>query len=217
MFSRYKSKLVKIFTKRDRDGNPVSRRDVVAVYKAILRRPPTEEQIKGHVRSRIALRLLIRSLMATEEFCARNGISREFLDAGPEYHRHNGIGYFSPTELRTSDAAIPRVLLVGRCFLECWPGKLKRDGIQTPIGYLLLSSRPPSLPPRPIADYAFQIGQIPLRLVLFDSDYAEWVRAPFGDHAATQKLLEQCYARIDFLLDRLLIWSDRIPMFVTNF
>jgi FkbH-like protein len=217
MLARYKRQVIKVISKRNRDGDPVSRRDVVAVYKGLLRRQPSAEQVKAHVKSGVALRLLIRSIIEGAEFRERHGIADDPRAAVADYASHDGPGYFAPRDLRAQDAHDSRVLLVGGCFLECWPGKLARDGVETPIDYLLLSPQPPAQPPHPFESYAFQIGQIQLRGILFDDDYAEWVRAPHGDPDATRKLLDACCGRIDFWLDRLLIWSDRIPVFVTNF
>ena len=196
----------------------ITKRDVIGVYRALLGRDPeSPEVIRQYTRSGYSLDELIKGIMGSEEFAATYIPPVDRRKQVTDFAMHNGSRYTSPADLAVRGSGLKRILLFGTCLLATWPEVLGEEGFSAPIDYLTVNPYLPSLPPHPFADYAFQVTQIPLRALLFDPDYAEWLRSPYGDEAATEKLFSSARDKIDYWLEHLLVWSDRIPIFVMNF
>lgn len=117
-----------------------------------------------------------------------------------------------------SPKLLRRVLLVGSCFVSGWGGILQliqrqaeSDFMQWGPGITLMPE-----PPRPVADYDFQIVQLPLRAVLPDGSY---FRLNYKNLSDYQELFECCKDKVDRYLADMMLWNSKhgILTFVPNF
>ena len=103
------------------------------------------------------------------------------------------VHFRAPTELSVSPAGPEHVLVLGEC-VGAWLGDAAMS-IGCSIDFLLINNFAllPESPPSRVADYDFQIIQIPLRSILPEWEYLE---LPFGDENAWLQLLETSCQRL---------------------
>ncbi len=113
-------------------------------------------------------------------------------------HQFDGAQFRVPRDLSRTPVELSSVLVLGECV-----GSWLADGaasIGSEHDFLLINNYSvlPDSPPRPAADYDFQLIQLPLRSVLPEWDY---LRLPFDDESAWQKLLETSRSRLGQMVD----------------
>ncbi len=128
------------------------------------------------------------------------------------------ISYRCPQELAVSAIPLHRVMVIGSCLISGFPIYIESAKDGCPCDYLLVNNAPqlPQLPPHPIAEYDFQLLQIPLRTIMPDGAF---YRLPFHDVAAHAELFEQCCDRIAEFLAATMRWNldHGVLTFVWNF
>jgi FkbH-like protein len=193
----------------------INAEDVYSAYRAILKRDPENQDVIDYwVNGDFTLDALIGTFINSREF-AMNFAPLPSEVAG--FSDHNGRYYTVPQDLRATDTQLKRVVLQGSCLMDAWLSVLQKQGVQTPIDIVLFTSDMPETPPYPFEDYSFHIAQIPLRGVLLEGSYSEWLRAPIDDQDATDRLLREACEIIDFWMVRIKKWAAHIPTFVINF
>ena len=126
--------------------------------------------------------------------------------------------YRCPTELAVAPPAVQRVIVVGSCMMEGVPRAIEAVDPGCQCGYFLTNhaGQLPAAPPHPIADYDFQIVQVPIRSVLPDSSY---FRLSYADLAAYQALFDSACQNLRQLLAGAMRWNSEhgLLSFVYNF
>ncbi|WP_336490444.1 HAD-IIIC family phosphatase [Methylobacterium nigriterrae] len=126
--------------------------------------------------------------------------------------------FLFPSDLRASDAAIRRCLLVGSCMSEDFLRFMRANHAGVPIDHMLfnnVSTLPPA-PPNPVEAYDFQIVQLPARYILTDQIVRfDEVQKP----GRADDLLRSALATLELMLDCALEYNRRhgLLTFVTNF
>jgi FkbH-like protein len=127
--------------------------------------------------------------------------------------RHNGAAALTPTDLRVTELAVRRVLVVGSCLAETWAA-----AIPVPTDFVLTNdlNELPAAPPQPADAYDVQIVQLPLRWPMPD---AQLWHVAFADSAAYAAELEASIERMRVALALACAWNVRygLPTLVTNF
>jgi FkbH-like protein len=129
-----------------------------------------------------------------------------------------GEQYAAPTTLALTASPIQRVLVVGSCLASGLPIAFENTFVGCEADFVLvnnLSPLPDSLPAE-VAEYDFQILQIPLRSVMPEAGY---LLLNFHDISGYKTFFEACCAKIDASLAEYLKWnvSSGLLAFVTNF
>jgi FkbH-like protein/FkbM family methyltransferase len=124
-----------------------------------------------------------------------------------------------PNELKMSDTAIRRALVVGSCFSEAIAHQIHRvfkgGAVADHITYNFAGELP-DRPPRPVAEYAFQVVVLPLRTVMPETMFMALAWDDFAGY-------ERCYSHSERVLIQLLtgalVYNERhgVTTFVTNF
>lgn len=122
-----------------------------------------------------------------------------------------------PTALQVTETPLRRVLIVGSCMVEGFPEWLVNAQPRSEADYVLFNnaSELPKSPPRPAADYDFQILQIPLRSLIPEH---QQFRLGFDDIAGYEALFETSVTRLQHMLEAGLAYHERYRLltFVTN-
>ncbi|KVE26112.1 hypothetical protein WS67_17270 [Burkholderia singularis] len=194
----------------------ITESEVLSAYRAILKRDPESREVIDYwTGSRFPLERLLEHLVNSAEFAM--SFTPMPATAVSDFRQHNNRFYTIPQDLRRTDSKLGRVLLQGSCLMEAWIPALRKHGIETPIDLVLFASDMPDTLPHPFDAYSFHIAQIPLRGVLLEGSYAEWLRAPYSDEQATDRLLNEACEIVDFWIERILRWAREIPTFVVNY
>ena len=72
-------------------------------------------------------------------------------------------------------------------------------------------------PPAPWEEYRYQIGQIPLRAVLSDADYFDWIRNGFADLSLAERVFQKACKTLESLIEKCTVWRDKLPIFMLNY
>jgi len=111
-----------------------------------------------------------------------------------------------------------RLLIVGSCLVEIWPGYIEDTFEGVKADYILFNnaSELPESPPAPIQDYAFQLLQPALRSVMPESLY---MRLGWSDPSAFEAAFQTARERLYMMLDAGLGWNEKhgLLTFVANF
>jgi FkbH-like protein len=125
--------------------------------------------------------------------------------------------YRCPRDLAVTETALRRVLIVGSCLVEGWENIFRVSTPPCDGDYVLFNNvgQVPE-PPRPLADYDFQIVQVSLRGVLPEGAY---FRLSYREPAAYQQLFEETRERISRSLEALMRWNREhgLLTFACNF
>lgn len=124
--------------------------------------------------------------------------------------------YHAPRTLCVADGRPGAVLVIGSCTLDRFPEVIGASGVACDFFNVNHAMTLPEAPPRPAADYGFQIVQMPLRSLVPEG---RLMRLPHEDLAGHHRLLEDAKAGIGHILGNLLRWTTElgIPAFVMNF
>jgi FkbH-like protein len=121
-----------------------------------------------------------------------------------------------PTDLRRGDQPWRRLLVTGSCLSEYLIGLFEQAGC--PCDFVLLNNalELPEHPPRPVAEYDVQFVQPALRTLLPERAY---MRLPYDDAAAHEKLIENARQRLTQYLAMAMRWNREqgLVTFVGNF
>jgi HAD superfamily phosphatase (TIGR01681 family) len=127
----------------------------------------------------------------------------------------NGRPYRAPTDLQRTELPIRRVLVIGSCLACGWIRENNDSGAI--FDYILTNnfSPLPESPPAAIAEYDFQLVQIPLRSVMHENTYSHL--PPTG--AAYDDLFASVTTWLSQYLDIALAWNTKhgLLTFVSNF
>lgn len=125
--------------------------------------------------------------------------------------------YTAPHTLRSDNADVRRALVVGSCAI----GSLNEHvaaayGVECDFFNVNHGCFLPDAPPRPLADYDFQIIQIPIRTLIPEADL---MRLGYADVVGYQALFDHSRTLLEFAVNNALRWADEhgLPAFVTNF
>lgn len=108
-----------------------------------------------------------------------------------------------PDDLAPGALPPRRVLIIGSCLSNSWATAIGMDRLACPVDMVWLDHEPEA-PPHPIADYDFQVLQLPMRPILRDLVFA---RLPQDDLAAHQALFDQACATMRHFLRHGMAWS----------
>ena len=202
----------------------LSAQGIVELYRAIHRRDPDPSLVERCLSRQVDLCSLLCDEIGSDEFRARllrrlapdsqNRARPDTLAAG--YRQNNGFYYSTPQQLAVTRTPLGRVLLVGHCFVEYWPAAIRQLGFDVDMDFQLLRLEPP-VPPHPPDRYSFQIANIPLRGLLTDVDYLQWVRNGFADPAEGQRVMDAALQTLDLFLASATALRGHFPVFVQNF
>jgi FkbH-like protein len=127
----------------------------------------------------------------------------------------NGRAYRVPADLQRSEVHIRRVLVIGSCLSQGWVRENQECGAI--FDYIVTNnfSPLPDRPPAALAEYDFQIVQIPLRSVMHENTYGH---LPLTAAAFTE-LFGSVTGWLSQYLDIALAWNARhgLLTFVSNF
>jgi FkbH-like protein len=124
--------------------------------------------------------------------------------------------YRNPDNLGRTPTLLTNALMIGSClaemFVERAPKSLRK------VDYVFFNNwtRLPDAPPKPVAEYNFQVVQFPLRDMLRDMDY---FRLHPTDLKAHEELFERSAARLRQMLQQAMRWNVETSLltFVMNF
>jgi len=188
------------------------------VYRAVLNREPESDAVvEGFARLPITLEQFIKDAIASQEFSNGFKPRPRVSHLAPDYLRHNDSNYLFPKDLRIDATLPPKVLLVGSCFLSFMQSVSDRLDLGYVTDLLHLNMHPEVPAPARWEDYRYQIGQIPLRWVLPDASYFEWIRNGFSDLATAERIFQKACDALDFFIKKCTVWSDKLPIFMMNF
>ena len=125
----------------------------------------------------------------------------------------------APANLALTRLPIDRVLLVGQCLLQPWIKPVETIfSPGTTVDFVLFNNlvELPDAPPHAVADYAFQVVSLPLRIMLPETFY---LGLAYSDEAGATALFQGACERLDVVLHAALKWNARhgLLTFVTNF
>jgi FkbH-like protein len=133
------------------------------------------------------------------------------------YERHNGYRFRAPDDLAVTPLPIRRVLLIGTCLVSRWVDVVTNahDGSTCDQVLFNLADMPPE-PPQPVANYDFQVVQIPLRYILPDQKLFELAAAA---PERCRAIFDETVEAMRHYLDAGLHWNKRdgLLAFVVNF
>ena len=125
--------------------------------------------------------------------------------------------YRCPRDLALTDTPLRRVLIVGSCLVEGWENIFRVSTPPCDGDYVLFNNvgQVPE-PPRPLAEYDFQIVQVSLRAVLPEGAY---FRLSYSDPSAYRQLFEETRERVARSLEALMRWNREAGLltFACNF
>ncbi len=142
------------------------------------------------------------------------------LDAGivhDDLAAHKGVGYLVPPDLSVSEAPIRRVALIGACLLEDFAFQYD-NASKAHVDVFVTNNLGgvPDLSSTKVREYDFQVIQIALRNVIYDS--LLW-RVDHRDDVALTELFEESCSRLEMFLDDKMKWNSQYGLltFVVNF
>ncbi len=139
----------------------------------------------------------------------------------PSLLRDN-LYYRAPVDLSREEIPLKNILLVGACLSDALALHFKKKvfayASEAQIDHLLAHhvGPLPEAPPRAIAEYSFQVIQIPLREVMNERSY---LRLDYFDSEGYKKAFEESSRLLELFLNNLLRYhtEHNLTTFVTNF
>jgi FkbH-like protein len=135
---------------------------------------------------------------------------------------HHDFQYRAPIDLESDEVEIKNILLIGSCLSNVLLLSLKKI-LSTQAGdftidqILINNVAPlPSSPPGPVEKYSFQIIQLPLRAIMFESLYFS---LDYQESQAYENAFEKSVQLLELFLDQALDYYKKhsLTTFVTNF
>ncbi|MDR3508717.1 MAG: HAD-IIIC family phosphatase [Caulobacteraceae bacterium] len=200
----------------------LTREQVFQGYQLLLGRLPENEDVIAHHRTHADIGAFVQCVMGSNEFLhppareAEPPLHPPPLEAPVRRLTQLGPLFQVPDDLRIGPPRPYRALLIGQCLFDIWRPVVQTLAPESVLDRVLINNFAvlPSAPPRPLAEYDFQLIQAPLRAVLPEGDY---LRLGHGDITDHQRLFDEAVTRLKMLLDNALGWSDRLPAFVMNY
>jgi FkbH-like protein len=190
--------------------------DVENLFELFVRRAVGDQHyVQSLIEAGLTVRDLIRELRNSEEFALTR--TREL---GLQYSREmiDGLNYRTPETLQRTPATARKVLLVGSCLMDPWPGALSKSnpGFSFELVTFNNASVLPAMTAEEAAKFDYQVCQIPLRSVLRDSDY---LNLKYDDHQACNSLLEKSKDLLFVNFDQICCYNAEFGMqtFLLNF
>ena len=176
--------------------------DVAALFEAVLRRPVgNNDYVRQLVDSGQTVRALLMQLRDCKELRERVRGELVVADRGvrwdPKYFR-------APRNLEFAEPSVRRILIVGSCLMHTWSTRFAHLATPVESDLYLIGTDLPDAPRQPIADYDFQLVQLPLRFVLPDGQF---VRLDQADAAGHDALFARCVDMLRHLLDPAMRWN----------
>jgi FkbH-like protein len=123
--------------------------------------------------------------------------------------RIDPVHYRCPRELAVTDTGVRRILLIGACLAERWAVGISKLPARFGYDYFLIGAALPGQPPRPIADYDFQIVQLPLRSAVPDSMF---VNVAHNDMEGHERIFQHAVNRMRQQLANAMVWSAKFGL-----
>ena len=181
--------------------------DVEALFRTILRRPVNNEAWKASVVERGgSIVSLISQLRKSEELKAK--VVAEAGAVLPSTQRIDDYQFRLPQQLSQSSLPVKKVLLIGSCLLNSWQQVIESQYSGLKIERITFNnaSALPEKAEEQVAEYDFQLLQMPLRSVLREAAFFS-IRA--DDDAAYEKLLDHCFVMLRKNYDALLEYNTK--------
>jgi len=195
---------------------PVDSQGVNDLFRLILGRPAGDEEFLRAMHHFGDGHYWIDRLLGSEEFrinfAHRAGFVVEQKAMALEAYR-------VPSVLGAGRARARRVVLTGSCLLEFWKDVIE-EKTEAQAEFVLFNNASdlPDLSAAEAAEFDFQIGQIPLRHVIYDSDIFA-AAFSYADEEAAQRLFGECKARLERNVEALAAYHAQhgLDLVILNF
>ncbi|WP_339077810.1 HAD-IIIC family phosphatase [Acetobacter sp. AC2005] len=190
--------------------------EIESLFQKILKRNVGDEEYKIElIKSGKTVIELIGDLLESAEYKSNinNLINNE--DNYDEYVKNFiGNNYRNPKNLSVNNVKIDNVLIVGSCLSAEWVKYINSMEEKFNAEIYFVGNDLPNLPQKPLAEYNFQILQLPLRAIIPDAAFARLAENDIEGHA---NLLEYSKSMIENMLLNSMKWNKESGILTFTF